>query len=92
MFGTILACKRCSVRLYLQLFVGVLLTLFYIICVCLRIVVSNTYCVYDFVLLVFVLCLVYTMLLVSLDCLFLIAPSVLSNVYFSFTNYNNCQT
>jgi hypothetical protein len=47
---------------------------------------------YDFVLLVFVLCLVYTMLLVSLDCQFLIAPSVLSNVYFSFTNYNNCQT
>ena len=41
---TILACKRFSVRLYLQLFVGVLLTIFYIICVCLRIVVSNTYC------------------------------------------------
>jgi hypothetical protein len=30
--------KRCSVRLYIQLFV-------YVICVCLRIVVSNTYCV-----------------------------------------------
>ena len=35
--------------------------------------------VFVFVLLVFVLCLV---LLVSLDCPFLIAPSVFSNVYF----------
>ena len=34
-----------------------------------------------FVLFVFVLCLVYPMLLVSLDCLFLITPSVFSNVY-----------
>jgi len=43
---------------------------------CVRIVVSNKYCVVFFVLFVFVLCLVYTMLSVSLDCPFLIAPSV----------------
>jgi hypothetical protein len=34
-----------------------------------------------FVLFVFVLCLVYPVLPVSLDCPFLIAPSVISNVY-----------
>ena len=34
-----------------------------------------------FVLLVFVSCLVYPMLPVSLDCLFLIAPSVFFNIY-----------
>ena len=45
--------------------------LLYVICVCLRIVVSNTYCV------VFLFC----MLPVSLDCPFLIARSVFSNVY-----------
>jgi hypothetical protein len=38
--------------------------------------VSNTYCVF------FCLCLVYTMMLVSLYCLFLIGPSVFSNVYY----------
>jgi len=45
---------------------------------CLRTVVSNTYCV------VFLFCLfhpVYPTLPVSLDCPFLIAPSVFSNVY-----------
>ena len=36
--------KRCSVRLYLQLFVGCLMS-YSVSCVCLRIVVSNTYCV-----------------------------------------------
>jgi hypothetical protein len=35
---------------------------------------------YGFVLFVFVLCLVYPMLLVSLDCLFLVGLSVLSAV------------
>jgi hypothetical protein len=45
-----------------------------------------------FVLFVFVLCLVYPMFPVSLDCPFLIAPSVFSNVYFTllrnlFSNY-----
>jgi hypothetical protein len=48
------------------------------ICVCLRIVVSNTYCV--FVLFCFSSSCV-PMLPVSLDCPFLIAPSVFSNVY-----------
>ena len=52
----------------------------YVICVCLRIVVSNTYCV------VFLFCLSsscvpYPMLPVSIYCPFLIAPSVFSNVY-----------
>jgi hypothetical protein len=49
---TISAKKRCVVRLYLQLFVGCLI---YVICVCLRIVVSNAYCVAFFFFL-FVLC------------------------------------
>ena len=39
------------------------------------------FCVVFYVLLVFVLCLVYPMLPISLDCPFLIAPSVFSNVY-----------
>ena len=51
----------------------------FVICVCLRIVVSSTYCV------VFLVCLslrlVYPMLLVFLDCPFLITPSVFANVY-----------
>ena len=38
-------------------------------------------CVFCFVLFDFVLCLVFTMLPVSLDCSFLITPSVLSSVY-----------
>jgi hypothetical protein len=41
---------------------------------------SNIYCVVSFVLSVFVLCLSYPMLPVSLDCTFFIAPSVVSNV------------
>jgi hypothetical protein len=57
--------------------------LIYIIRVCLRIVVSNIYCVVFFVLFVFVLFLVYPLLPVSLDCPFLIAPSVFSNIYLS---------
>ena len=44
-----------------------------------RIVVSNTYCVVFIVL--FVLYFVYQMLPVSLDCPFVIVPSVFSNVY-----------
>ena len=70
------ALKRCSVRLYLQLFVGahVLFTLFVFVCV------SNKYCV------VFLLCLsssfvTYDQMPVSLDHPFLIAPSVFSNIY-----------
>ena len=48
---------------------------FYVICVCLRISLSNTSCF------VFFLPLVYPMLPVSLDCPFLIAPSLFSNVH-----------
>jgi hypothetical protein len=51
------------------------------LCKSLSIVVSNTYCVVFFVLFVFVLCLEEPMLPVSLDCSFLIVPSVFSNVY-----------
>ena len=40
-----------------------------------------------FVLFVFVLCLVYPMLPVSLDCPFLIAPSVISNVHWLSEKY-----
>ena len=50
--------------------------LIYIICVCLRIVVSNTLCA--------LFCFsrhVYPILPVSLDCSIVIAPSLLSNVY-----------
>ena len=50
--------------------------LIYVICAYLRIVVSNTYCV---VFCCVFLRLVYPMLLVSLDCPFLIATSVYSN-------------
>ena len=50
----------------------------YRMCVCLRIVVSNTYCLcFCFVF----LRLLYPMMEVSLSCPFLIAPSVFSNVY-----------
>ena len=59
--------------------------LIYVICVCLHILVFNTYPTHIvlcfFVLFVFFLCFVYPMLPVSLDCRFLIAPSVFSNVY-----------
>ena len=65
--------------------------LIYVVCACLRIVVSNTYCVvlhFCFV----CLCLVYPMLPVSLDSPFLIAPSEFSNVYvpqwFTILSYN----
>ena len=71
--------KKCPVRLYLQLFVWGS-CLFNTMCMCLRIVVSNTYCVVFFCsCLPCVLCL--PMLPVSLDYPFFIAPSVLSDVY-----------
>ena len=63
-----------SVRLYLQLFVWGFMSYLWYLCI----VVSNTYCVVS---LVFFLLLVYPMLPVSLDCSFLIALSVFSNVY-----------
>ena len=54
------------------------------------IVVPNTYWGVFFVyFLVYYLCLVYHMLLVSLDCLFLITPSVFSNVYLNYQILNN---
>jgi len=59
---TISAYKRCSVRLHLQLYIWGLI---YVICVCLRIVVSNTYCV------VFLLCLSSSCVLCTLFCQFL---------------------
>jgi len=56
--------------------------LIYVTCVCLREVVSNTYCiVFCFVFLRLVSC--YHKLPVSLDCPFLITLSVFSNVYFN---------
>ena len=76
MFIMISAYKRCSVRLYLQLLVGGLI---YLICVCFRIVVSDTYCV------VFLLCL-SSLCIPCFVCfsglsIFFIASSVFSNVY-----------
>jgi hypothetical protein len=47
----------------------------YLRCLCLCIVVFNTYCV------VFLFCFSSSMLPVSLDCPFVIAPSLFSNVY-----------
>ena len=54
--------------------------LVYVVCVCLRIMVSNTYCIVFF--LVFFLRLVYIMLPVSLHYIFLIALSVFSHLYY----------
>ena len=51
------------------------------VCVCVRIVVYNRHCAVFFVLFVFILCFVYPMLPVSLECPFVTAPSVFSNVY-----------
>ena len=64
--------KQC----YLQLFVESS-CLIYVICICLRIVLSKTYCVLFLV--CFSSCCVPVS--VSLDCPFLIVPSVFSNAY-----------
>jgi hypothetical protein len=64
---TILAYKRCSVRAYFQLFVGGLTSCLRCLC-----------CVFCFVF----LCLVRLTLPFSLDCPFLIAPSVFSKVFY----------
>jgi hypothetical protein len=65
------------------------LTFIYVICVCLHIVVSNTYCV------VFLFCLpsscVPYMSPVSLDCHFLIASSLFSNVYRKNDSDKKCE-
>ena len=75
------ACKRCSVRRCLPLLVGGLMS--YVICVCLRIVVLNIFCVVFFV----VLCTLCCQFLWIVH--FLIAPSVFSNVYLSICVYFN---
>ena len=59
--------------------IGLLLNVHH--CVCFFLVVFNTYCVVFLVLFVFLLCLVYSMLPVSLEYPFLISPSVFSLVY-----------
>jgi len=65
--------------LFLLSFVGGLMSYLRYVCY-LLIVMSNTCCVVVFVLFLFVLCLVFPMLQVSLDCQFLVAPSVFSGV------------
>ena len=82
MFGSSLppvVCRRVHVFTSSCLWEGS--CLIYVIFVCLRIVVSNTYCVV-FMLCFSSSCLLYPMLPVSLDCPFLIAPSAFSNLYF----------
>jgi len=78
---TISAYKRNLIRLYLQLFVGRIMSYLCYLCLLVYIVVSNRCCVVYFVLFVLVFCFVYPMVLISLDCPFWIAPSVYSNVY-----------
>ena len=76
---TISPLKRCSVHLYLQLFVGGLMS--YLRYTCLLACGG--------VLFVFVFCLVHHMLKVFLDFPFLITPSVFSNVYLPFCLSDN---
>ena len=72
------ACNRCSVRLYLQLFVGGLMSYQRYLCLLTYNGVQHILCyVFCFVF----LCLVYPNLPISLDFKFLIAPTVFSNVY-----------
>ena len=79
--------KRYSVRLFLQLFVGGLMSCMYLRYLCLFVhsAVQHILCCV-FGLFVVVLCLVYPMLPVSLDCPFVITPSVFSNIYFILTS------
>jgi hypothetical protein len=71
---TISAQKRCSVRLHLQLFVGWLMSYLRYLCLFAYSGVQHILCcVFRRI--------VYSMLSVSLDYPFLIAPSVFSNVY-----------
>jgi len=76
--------KRCSVHLYLQLFVGVLMSYLSYLCLFAYSGVQHILCCV-FVLFVFALCFVYPIWPVSLDFPFLISPSVTSNVFL----YNN---
>ena len=79
---TISAYKRCSVRLYLQLFVRELMSYLRYLCLFAYSGVQHILCC------VFAcLRLGYTMLLVSLDCPYLIAPSVFSNDYLNIEDF-----
>jgi hypothetical protein len=77
---TISALKRCSVHHYLQLFVGGLMSYLRYLCLFAYIGVQHILCCV-FVLFFFVL---LRMLPVSMDCPFLVDPSVFSNVYYLF--------
>ena len=72
---TISAITKCSVLLYLQLFVGELMSYLRYICL-------FAYSGLQHIVFYVFHRLVYPMLPVSLDCPFLIAHSVFSNVYF----------
>jgi len=87
MFVVVSAWKRCSVRLYLQLFVGGLMSYLRYLCLFAHSGVQSILCCV-FVLFVFILCfcfvcfhLVYPVLSIFLYCPFLIALSVFSNAY-----------
>ena len=73
---TISAWKLCSVRLYLQLLVEGLMSYLRYLCLFSYSGVQHILCCFCFI----YLDLVYPMLPVSLDCPYLIAPSVFSNV------------
>ena len=84
--SSVLSCPfRCSARLYLQLFLGGITSCIYVICICLRTSLLNTYyCVFLFSLSVFVFC---TLCCKFLMIYFFIAPSVFSIVYFSLAKF-----
>ena len=77
---TISAWKRCSVRLHLQLFVGGRISYLRYFCLFAQWCLTHIVLCFCFIF----LRLMNTMLPVSLDCPFLIAPSVFSSVYFRF--------
>ena len=72
------AWKRCSIRLYLQLFVGELMSYLRYSCLIAYSDVQHTICC-DFALFFFVLCTLCCQFLCIFP--FLIAPAVISNVY-----------
>jgi len=79
--------KRCTVRLYLQSFVGGRMSYLRFFCVCLLMVVSNPYCVVC--LLCFsTSCVPYVVSFSGLS--FCIAPSVFANVYLHCTVHTLC--
>ena len=75
---TISAWKRCSVRLHLQLFVGGRISYLRYFCLFAQWCLTHIVLCFCFIF----LRLMNPMLPVSLDCPFLIAPSVFSSVYF----------